>query len=175
MIGFSALLALSLNLQIQQQAPATAPVPSVSGSSAPYSVALPTDTGATAVRADVSPVIDGRDDDQVWRAAPPITAFKEWRPNEDKPPRFKTEAKIAYDASNLYVFVRAFDPHPDSIIKLLERRDTSIDDALAELEEAVPLFGPASVLRTAVLESMLGHGEHDDDVAVIALAVPGGG
>jgi serine phosphatase RsbU (regulator of sigma subunit) len=58
---------------------------------------------------------------------------------------------------------------------LLERRDTSIDDALAELEEAVPLFGPASVLRTAVLESMLGHGEHDDDVAVIALAVPGGG
>ena len=51
-------------------------------------------------------------------------AFKEWRPTEDKPPRFKTEAKIAYDASNLYVFVRAFDPHPDSIIKLLERRDT---------------------------------------------------
>ena len=35
-----------------------------------------------------------------------------------------TEAKVAYDAANLYVFVRAFDPHPDSIIKLLERRDT---------------------------------------------------
>jgi serine phosphatase RsbU (regulator of sigma subunit) len=58
---------------------------------------------------------------------------------------------------------------------LLELRDTLIDDALTELEEAVPLFGPASALRTAVLESMLEHGEHDDDVAVIALAVPGGG
>jgi serine phosphatase RsbU (regulator of sigma subunit) len=58
---------------------------------------------------------------------------------------------------------------------LLELRDTFIDEALAELEEAVPLFGPASVLRTAVLESMLGHGQHDDDVAVIALAVPGSG
>ena len=31
---------------------------------------------------------------------------------------------MAYDAANLYVFVRAFDPHPDSIIKLLERRDS---------------------------------------------------
>lgn len=120
MIGFPALLALALNLQVLQQAPARPD----RGSPTPFSVAAPTDTGATAVRADVSPVIDGKDDDQVWRVAPPITAFREWRPNEDKPPRFKTEAKIAYDASNLYVFVRAFDPHPDSIIKLLERRDT---------------------------------------------------
>jgi len=120
MIGFSALLALALNLQIQQQAPP----PSAGGASTSYRVAAPTDTGATAVRAEVSPVIDGKDDDQVWRDTPPITAFREWRPTEDKAPRFKTEAKIAYDASNLYVFVRAFDPHPDSIIKLLERRDT---------------------------------------------------
>jgi len=28
-------------------------------------------------------------------------------------------AKVAYDAANLYVFVRAFDPHPDSIITVL--------------------------------------------------------
>jgi serine phosphatase RsbU (regulator of sigma subunit) len=58
---------------------------------------------------------------------------------------------------------------------LLELRDMSIDDALAELEQAVPLFGSAAVLRTAVLEAMLGQGEHDDDVAVIALVVPAGG
>jgi hypothetical protein len=53
-----------------------------------------------------------------------ISAFQEWRPTEGKPPRFKTEAKIAYDESNLYIYVRAFDPHPDSIKRLLERRDT---------------------------------------------------
>jgi hypothetical protein len=122
MIGTSALLALALNLQIQQQTPAPTPAPR--GASTSYRVAAPTDTGATAVRAEVAPVIDGKDDDQVWRETPPISAFREWRPTEDKAPRFKTEAKIAYDASNLYVFVRAFDPHPDSIIKLLERRDT---------------------------------------------------
>jgi hypothetical protein len=69
-------------------------------------------------------VIDGKDDDAVWREAPPITGFKQWQPTEGKEPRFRTEAKVAYDAANLYVFVRAFDPHPDSIIRLLERRDT---------------------------------------------------
>src|SRR5207248_4147463 len=44
--------------------------------------------------------------------------------NKGKPDRFKTKAKIVSNASNLYVFVRAFDPHPDSIKKSLERRDT---------------------------------------------------
>ncbi|MEO7685040.1 MAG: DUF5916 domain-containing protein [Gemmatimonadaceae bacterium] len=69
-------------------------------------------------------MIDGNGDDQIWSSTPAITAFKQWRPTEGKAPRYKTEAKIAYDASNLYVYVRAFDPHPDSIIKLLERRDS---------------------------------------------------
>ena len=36
---------------------------------------------------------------------------------------FRTEAKVTYDAANLYVFVRAYDPHPDSIVGLLSRRD----------------------------------------------------
>lgn len=79
---------------------------------------------AVATRATVPPVIDGRDDDAVWRQAKPITDFTQWQPTEGKKPRFATEAKIAFDAANLYVFVRAFDPHPDSIIRLLERRDT---------------------------------------------------
>ena len=83
-----------------------------------------TDTGVTATRAEVAPVIDGKDADEVWRDAPPITAFTQWQPTEGQKPRFPTEAKVAYDAANLYVFVRAFDPHPDSIIKLLERRDS---------------------------------------------------
>src|SRR5262249_20575181 len=78
--------------------------------------------GTAAIRAQRAPVSDGRDNDPVWRQAPPISDFIQWQPTEGKAPRFKTEAKVAYDASNLYVFVRAFDPHPDSIIHLLERR-----------------------------------------------------
>jgi hypothetical protein len=79
--------------------------------------------GVTATRADRPPVIDGRDDDAVWKQAVPITGFQEWRPTEGGPPKLPTEAKVAYDAANLYVFVRAFDPHPDSIITVLARRD----------------------------------------------------
>jgi hypothetical protein len=83
----------------------------------------PPPTRVAATRAAQPPAIDGRDDDAVWREAPPITAFQEWRPSEGGPPKLPTEAKIAYDAANLYVFVRAFDPHPDSIITVLARRD----------------------------------------------------
>ena len=84
---------------------------------------LPPPTSVAATRAAQPPVIDGRDDDAVWREARPITEFQEWRPSEGAPPKLPTVAKVAYDAANLYVFVRAFDPHPDSIITVLARRD----------------------------------------------------
>jgi Domain of unknown function (DUF5916)/Carbohydrate family 9 binding domain-like len=69
------------------------------------------------------PVIDGRDDDQAWAHARVITQFREFDPEPDAAPRFRTTARIAYDAHNLYFFVRAYDPHPDSIVSLLSRRD----------------------------------------------------
>src|ERR1051325_11171158 len=84
----------------------------------------PVSKQVTATRAAQSPVIDGRDDDAVWKQATPITSFQEWRPSEGGQPKLPTEAKVAFDAGNLYVFVRAFDPHPDSVVKMLERRDS---------------------------------------------------
>lgn len=117
MLMFAASLAVVLNFP-QQDTTRLSPV------RVHPPVRAATDTGATATRAEVAPTIDGTDDDAVWRIAPPITAFTQWQPTEGKKPRFPTEAKVAYDAANLYVFVRAFDPHPDSIIKLLERRDS---------------------------------------------------
>jgi hypothetical protein len=76
-----------------------------------------------AVRTEQPPVLDGRDDDPFWAQAPLITGFREVRPSEDAEPRQRTAARIAYDARNLYVFVRAYDTAPDSIVKLLSRRD----------------------------------------------------
>jgi hypothetical protein len=136
--GIAAVLGLALNLQVPRTAstaaaapgkPATAATAATNavarvGPPARIEVPLPTADHAVAVRATEPPLIDGKDDDGIWRIAPPITQFRQWQPTEDKAPRFPTEAKIAYDAANLYVFVRAFDPHPDSIIKILERRDT---------------------------------------------------
>jgi hypothetical protein len=78
---------------------------------------------ASAAPAERPPLIDGRDDDPVWKAATPITGFRVFDPKENGDPTFPTEAKIGYDAENLYFFVRMFDPHPDSIVSLLSRRD----------------------------------------------------
>src|SRR5258706_15494923 len=107
------LAAVTLVLQSPDHSPVR--VAADSAAAAPKSV--------RAVHASQQPVLDGRDDDAVWRDAVPITQFQEWRPSEGGAPKLPTEAKIAYDAANLYVFVRCFDPHPDSIITVLARRD----------------------------------------------------
>jgi hypothetical protein len=111
LLGLPLLAAVTLALQVPDARPHQPPDPP------------PPPTSVAATRAAQPPVIDGRDDDAVWQAARPITEFQEWRPSEGGPPKLPTEAKIAYDAANLYVFVRAFDPHPDSIITVLARRD----------------------------------------------------
>lgn len=85
-----------------------------------------------ATLATAPPVIDGRDDDAVWKDAPVISGFRVVRPIEDGNPHFRTEVRIAYDAHAIYVFVRAYDPHPDSIVSLLSRRDvTTPSDVIA--------------------------------------------
>jgi hypothetical protein len=78
---------------------------------------------AIASPTDRPPVIDGRDDDPIWKSATAITGFRVFDPKEDGNPTLQTEAKIGYDSENLYVFTRMFDPHPDSIVSLLSRRD----------------------------------------------------
>ena len=82
-----------------------------------------TATHAVATRAAIPPVIDGSDADPVWAQAQIISDFHQWQPTEGGPATFRTEAKVAYDDRFLYVFVRMYDPHPDSIIGLLSRRD----------------------------------------------------
>ena len=91
------------------------------GVAAPHATAIaPSTIGATAEasRAVSSPIIDGTDDDAAWKAAAPITAFRQVEPAEDAEPSMRTEARITHDDLHLYVFIRAFDPRPDSIIAL---------------------------------------------------------
>jgi hypothetical protein len=78
---------------------------------------------ARAVRAASTVNIDGLDRDDVWQKAPAVEGFRVFDPKEDAEPTMQTSARFAYDERNLYVLVRAFDPHPDSIMALLSRRD----------------------------------------------------
>ena len=61
--------------------------------------------------------------DEVWRAAPPTSEFLQREPKEGAEPTQRTEFRVAYDASTLYVPVRAFDTEPDKIVGYLTRRD----------------------------------------------------
>ncbi len=113
MVGMVALLGLLL-------AP---PVPQTVHTLDSTPPAQPSARTARAVLAQRPPTIDGRADDSIWLHTPPITDFQEWSPTEGKPARFPTEARVAYDHANLYLFIRCFDPHPDSIIRLIGRKD----------------------------------------------------
>ena len=89
----------------------------------------PVDTGpprraAVTAERSASPVtIDGLDDDEVWRTAQAVRAFRQFDPEPDAAPTHPTEFKVAYDEDDLFVFVRAFDARPDSIMRALTRRD----------------------------------------------------
>ena len=117
---------------------------------------------ARAVRIERAPVLDGRDDDAVWLTAPLIEGFRQFAPAEDAPTDFRTTTRVVYDAKNIYVFVRAFDPRPDSIVSLLSRRDvrTNSDqikilfDSYYDRRTGVELIvNPAGVQRDAMIHS----------------------
>lgn len=75
-----------------------------------------------AAAAERSPVIDGRVEDEEWRAAPVFRDFVQSFPRLGEAPSQRTEARVLYDAHNLYVSVVSFQP-PETIIAPLSSRD----------------------------------------------------
>ncbi|HEX6313442.1 MAG TPA: DUF5916 domain-containing protein [Gemmatimonadaceae bacterium] len=85
--------------------------------------ATPSGNITQATRVAQAPVLDGRDDDAAWQNAVRIDDFRQVEPAEAGEPAFPTSARVVYNDRFLYVFVRAHDPHPDSIVRRLSRRD----------------------------------------------------
>ena len=79
--------------------------------------AAPDGTTAAAIR------IDGELTEAAWQQAPVVTGFLQRDPNDGAPATYQTEARIAYDASFLYVAVTAMDPEPAKIVGHRTRRD----------------------------------------------------
>ena len=95
--------------------------------------ATPASNITRAVRIEQAPVLDGRDDDAVWNSAPKIEDFVQMLPTEAGEPLFPTSVRVVYDERNLFIFVRAHDPHPDSIVRRLSRRDVETNSDLIGL------------------------------------------
>jgi hypothetical protein len=97
----------------------------VAGTGAPALAQGPVDTmTAVAIRENALPILlDGNLSDPAWAEATPITTFVQRDPLEGAPATLRTEARVAFDSTAIYVGVRAFDTEPDRIVGFLTRRD----------------------------------------------------
>src|SRR6266542_6489418 len=75
------------------------------------------------VRASGPINVDGNLDEAAWQSAPAIGGFKQRDPNEGSEPTQQTVVRLLYDDQALYVGAWLHDTHPDSIVKVLARRD----------------------------------------------------
>ncbi len=81
----------------------------------------------TTQRIENPPVIDGKLDDACWEAGEWQSNYKQFIPDYNSEPTFKTELKVLYNNKSLFVAIRAYDDM-DKITKRLGRRDNSLGD-----------------------------------------------
>jgi hypothetical protein len=78
-----------------------------------------------AVKVDTPPKIDGFLEQEIWYQAQPAESFIQKQPHEGCPATEKTEVRVLYDKTNLYIGVMCFDSEPEKIIANDKRRDSS--------------------------------------------------
>ena len=74
------------------------------------------------------PAIDGRVDDAVWQTVPPLSSFTQQDPDEGAPATERTEVRVLFSKTHLYVSFICFDMDPSKIIVSQARRDASLND-----------------------------------------------
>src|SRR5713226_5272912 len=83
----------------------------------------PAHVDAIAITPNNSVRVNGELTEEVWQSARPADAFVQREPQEGGQPSQRTEFRVAYDASTLFVRVHAFDTEPNRIASYLTRRD----------------------------------------------------
>ncbi len=79
-----------------------------------------------ATRTDTPPVIDGYVDEDIWKHAVVVDRFYQHEPDDGEPATERTELRILYDDSALYISFICFDSEPDQIVRRLTRRDRRV-------------------------------------------------
>jgi hypothetical protein len=69
--------------------------------------------------------IDGKLDEEIYRATDAISDFVQQEPDEFKPATEKTEAWIFFDDDNIYISARNYESHPERRVANEMRRDTN--------------------------------------------------
>lgn len=120
-LAFAAILLCTYPLAAQRPKPLLEPVAGVKADAEEQMRTLRIGIAAGSIR------IDGELEDPGWTGAALATGFSEFQPREGVPPQTPTEARVTYDAQNLYVaFVVRDDP--DALRVSLRERDAVWED-----------------------------------------------
>ncbi len=74
--------------------------------------------------------IDGKLDEPAWQQAPVATGFVQFEPDNGGKASQRTEVRVLYDNTGLYIGAKMYDTAPDSIRMDLSKRD---EDAIADV------------------------------------------
>jgi Domain of unknown function (DUF5916)/Carbohydrate family 9 binding domain-like len=83
---------------------------------------------ATRLNEQEPPTLDGRVNDEAWLGTEPYTTFTQQDPVEGAPASERTEVRVLFDKSNVYIGIICFDTEPDKIIVNQSRRDADISE-----------------------------------------------
>jgi hypothetical protein len=67
--------------------------------------------------------VDGVLDEAAWQQATPITGFQQFNPTEGEPATQRTEVRVLYGPTALYIGANLYDTNPEAIAQNLGRRD----------------------------------------------------
>jgi len=120
------LLPLTLGAQEQaSRAPTTGPL------AYGHKTAVP---AAVAVRRSTPIALDAKLDEDAWKAATPITDFRQVDPDEGQPASQRTEVRFLFDEDALYIGAKMYDLEGgNGVITRLVRRDGNFDSDYLEL------------------------------------------
>jgi hypothetical protein len=104
---------------------------------------------ATAVRTEYPVVVDGRLE-AAWEQFPAAADFLQKEPREGEPATERTEFRVLYDATTLYIAVQCFDANPAGIIANERRRDGNLggDDTVTVVLDTFHDHRNAFLFRT---------------------------
>jgi Domain of unknown function (DUF5916)/Carbohydrate family 9 binding domain-like len=84
--------------------------------------------GVASLEEGKEPTIDGRVDEDVWMQVEPFTGFTQQNPDEGAPATEKTEVRLLFGRTALYVGIIAYDSEPDKILVTESRRDGDLNE-----------------------------------------------
>ncbi|MFC1544311.1 carbohydrate binding family 9 domain-containing protein, partial [Gemmatimonadota bacterium] len=92
----------------------------------------PHDYSVRAVRIPGAVALDGVLDEPAWGRAQPATDFTQRNPDEGAPASERTEIRILFNGSTLFIGARMYDQHPQNLVVSQMRRDSRLmgDDYL---------------------------------------------